>query len=78
MNQDRRLNLQEYKIFDGFLKQAQQMQGFWFDPRDFSEKTYNLMNAISPEEGVTEQEYFRVMIPFSKMVLDKAKQDGKY
>ena len=48
------------------------------DPRDFSERNYNLMNSISKGEGVTHEEYWLAMKPFMELVLQKAKADGKY
>lgn len=75
---DKRLHLDEYRMFEGFIKESSKNQGVWYDPRDYTERNYNMMNALSEDEGVTEKEYWTLMLPFMKMVLQKAKDGNRF
>ena len=63
-DQDGKLNLAEYRVWQGNMDAMAIERGDWRESGDHMEENYNISNMISEGDGVTMAEMFMVMGPW--------------
>merc|ERR1712010_4355 len=60
-NQDGKLNLAEYKVWEGKMRDQARENGTWFEADDHTEENYNVCNSIGDGDGFTHAELLQIM-----------------
>ena len=60
-NQDGKLDLAEYKVWEGKMRAQACENGTWFEAEDHSDENYNVCNSIGDGDGVTHDQLLQIM-----------------
>ena len=52
-NNDGKLDLAEYRVWDAKMKAIAVEQGDWYESGDHAEENYNITNSVSEGDGIT-------------------------